>query len=139
MRGKGQFRFSYFTPKYDATVAFYRDDLQLDVLESWDRGADDRGTLFAAASGMIEVLLRSENPASFHGWDERLPQGAFMVIELPDVERTYRRAAERGLPIREELTTQPWGHRSFCLREPNGLILYMFSEAPQTLESDAGR
>jgi len=143
MRGRGEFRFSYFTPEYDATVAFYRDDLQLVVVESWDRSADDRGTLFAAASGLIEVLLRSKNPATFHGWDDRPPQGAFMVIEVPDVEQTYQRAVERRLSIQEGLTTQPWGHRSFCVREPNGLTLYMFSEvqraAPHRFEPDEGR
>ena len=128
MTGKGQFRFSYFTRDYEATVSFYRDDLELPVLESWNRSADDRGTLFAAASGVIEVVFRPENPASFHGWDDRPPQGAFMAIEVPNVEQAYRRATERNLPIREALATQPWGHRSFCLREPNGLIIYMFSE-----------
>jgi hypothetical protein len=75
MIGKGQFRFSYFTGEYEATVSFYRDDLQFAVLESWDRSADDRGTLFAAASGIIEVLFRPENKASFHGWDDRPPSG----------------------------------------------------------------
>jgi len=127
MIGRGQFRFSYFTRDYEATVSFYRDDLEFPVLESWDRSADDRGTLFAAASGVIEVLFRADNPASFHGWDDRPPQGAFMAIEVPNVEQLYRRAAVRHLPIRDELTTQPWGHRSFCLREPNGLVIYMFS------------
>ena len=39
---KGQFRFSYFTPEYGATVAFYGDGLGLPILESWDRGLDDR-------------------------------------------------------------------------------------------------
>ena len=127
MIGKGQFRFSYFTPQYEATVSFYREDLELPIVESWDRNADDRGTLFAAASGIIEVVFRPVNPASFHGWDDRPPQGAFIVIEVPHVEQTYRLATERQLSIREELTTQPWGHRSFCLREPNGLIIYVFS------------
>jgi catechol 2,3-dioxygenase-like lactoylglutathione lyase family enzyme len=132
MNGKGQFRFSYFTRDYLATVSFYRDDLELPIIESWDRGPDDRGTLFGAASGIIEVVFRPENPASFHGWDDRPPQGAFMAIEVPDVEQAYRRAKERRLAIREELTTQPWGHRSFCLREPNGLIIYLFSEVQRT-------
>lgn len=128
MVSSGQFRFAYFTPEYDATVAFYRDDLQLTVIESWDRDADDRGTLFAAASGFIEVLSRPKSGASSHLWDDRPPQGAFMVIEVPDIEQAYRRAVARRLPIRQELTTQPWGHRGFCLQEPNGLTLYMFSE-----------
>ena len=128
MIGKGQFRFSYFTRDYGATIAFYRDGLELPVVESWDRNPDDRGTLFAAASGIIEVVFRPDDPAAFHGWDDRPPQGAFMAIEVPDVERAYRRATERHLSIWEALTTQAWGHRSFCLREPNGLIIYLFSD-----------
>jgi uncharacterized glyoxalase superfamily protein PhnB len=51
-----------------------------------------------------------------------------MVIEVEDVEQTYRRAIEKGLPIQERLTTQAWGHRMFCVREPNGLTLCFFTE-----------
>ncbi len=130
---KGQFRFGYFTSEYDATVAFYRDDLQLAVLDSWDRSSDDRGTLFRAASGIIEVLVRPKSGASSHLWDDRPPQGAFMVIEVADVEQTYRRVAERRLSVQQDLTTQPWGHRSFCVREPNGLTLYLFSETGEAV------
>ncbi len=33
----GQFRFAYFTPDYDSTVAFYRDGLEfpVEVASSW--------------------------------------------------------------------------------------------------------
>jgi catechol 2,3-dioxygenase-like lactoylglutathione lyase family enzyme len=125
---RGQFRFAYFTLDYDATVAFYRDGLDLPVLESWDRGTDDRGALFAAGSGIIEVLVRPMSAGSPHVWDDRSPQGAFMVIEVGDVEQTYRRTIEKGLPIQQHLTTQAWGHKSFCVREPNGLTVYFFTE-----------
>ena len=124
---KGQFRFSYFTPEYGATVAFYGDGLGLPILESWDRGLDDRGTLFTAASGVIEVLARPTATEPSHFYDYRPPQGAFMVIEVDDVDAEYRRAVERRLSIRQELADQEWGHRSFCLVEPNGLVLYLFS------------
>ena len=43
---EGEFRFSYFTREYEATVAFYRDGMALPVVGSWDRGSEDRGTLF---------------------------------------------------------------------------------------------
>ena len=128
MVSSGQFRFSYLTPDYDSTVAFYRDGLDLPVLESWDRDVDDRGALFAAASGIIEVLARPKTGDAFHFWDERPPQGVFMVIEVEDVEQTYGRAVEKGLAIQQHLTTQTWGHRSFCVREPNGLTLYFFTQ-----------
>ena len=55
-----------------------------------------------------------------------------MVIEVGDVEERYRRAFQKGLPIQENLTIQEWGHRSFCVREPNGLTLYFFSEIRDT-------
>jgi catechol 2,3-dioxygenase-like lactoylglutathione lyase family enzyme len=128
MMRKGQFRFAYFTPAYEVTVAFYRDALELPVIETWDRHPDDRGTLFGAASGMIEVLAFPRSGAASHLWDARPPQGAFMVIEVDQVEDRYRRAVDKGLPITQALTDQVWGHRSFCAREPNGLTLYFFSE-----------
>ena len=124
----GQFRFAYFTPKYEETVAFYRQGLELPTIGAWERTPDDRGTLFAAASGVIEVLALPTNAQSDHLWDGRPPQGAFMVIEVDQVESLYQRAVERGLPIQHELKDQRWGHRSFCIREPNGLTLNFFCE-----------
>jgi catechol 2,3-dioxygenase-like lactoylglutathione lyase family enzyme len=126
----GQFRFCYFTPKYEETVAFYRDALEFPLLESWDRSRDDRGSLFKAADGIIEVIVKPQGPVD-HLWDERPPQGASMVIEVDDVADQYRRAAAKKLTITQPLTDQSWGHRSFCVREPNGLTLYFFSELPK--------
>jgi catechol 2,3-dioxygenase-like lactoylglutathione lyase family enzyme len=122
-----QFRFCYFTLEYEKTLAFYRDGLGLPLVDSWDRSPDDRGSLFAAASGLIEVIVRPTGPSS-HLWDERPPQGASMVIEVPDVDAVHRRALDRGLPVTQAPTNQSWGHRSFCVREPNGLTIYFFSE-----------
>ena len=123
-----QFRFAYFTPRYEETLAFYRDGLELPAIETWDRTPDDRGTLFGAASGVIEVLALPDSGQSDHLWDGRPPQGAFMVIEADHVESLYQCAVERGLPIQEALKEQPWGHRGFCVRDPNGLTIYFFSE-----------
>ncbi len=39
---EGQFRFAFFTPAYDATVAFYRDGLELPIFE--DVGSQSRGS-----------------------------------------------------------------------------------------------
>lgn len=125
---EGQFRFAYFTLDYESTVAFYRDGLELPVIETWDRNPDDRGTLFGAASGMIEVLALPKSGESSHLWDDRPPQGAFMVIEMDQLEARYQRAVEKGLPIKQKLKDQDWGHRSFCVCDPNGLTLYFFRE-----------
>jgi catechol 2,3-dioxygenase-like lactoylglutathione lyase family enzyme len=124
----GQFRFAYFTPHYDATIAFYRDGLELPVVEAWDRAPDDRGTIFGAASGLIEVLALPQGGHSDHLFDARPPQGAFMVMEVNDVADCFRRVREKGLDIQQDLKDQDWGHRNFCVRDPNGLTIYIFSE-----------
>jgi catechol 2,3-dioxygenase-like lactoylglutathione lyase family enzyme len=123
-----EFRFTYFTAAYDDTVAFYRDGLGLPILDCWDREGDDRGTAFGVASGMIEVLDRPASPDAEHLFDPRPPQGAFMVIEIDDVDGFHDRLAARGLPIERGVQDQSWGHRSLLIREPNGLVLYFFSE-----------
>jgi uncharacterized glyoxalase superfamily protein PhnB len=52
-----------------------------------------------------------------------------MVIEVDQLEAQYQRAVARGLPIKQELTDQSWGHRSFCVCDPNGLTLYFFRKS----------
>jgi hypothetical protein len=50
-----------------------------------------------------------------------------MVIQAADVDELHRRALDKNLPIQQAPILQPWGHRTFCLREPNGLTLYFFT------------
>jgi catechol 2,3-dioxygenase-like lactoylglutathione lyase family enzyme len=126
MSAQHEFRFAYFTSDYDATVRFYRDGLELPLINDWDRGPGDKGSVFGAAAGLIEVLARPDEGKTSHMLDERPPQGAFMVIEVENVEEDYRRAVKKDLPIAKSLKDQPWGHRNFCLTEPGGLVLYFY-------------
>jgi uncharacterized glyoxalase superfamily protein PhnB len=77
---------------------------------------------------MIEVLASPSSGTPDHLFDARSPQGAFMVIEVDRVDVIYQRVLDRRLPIQQALTQQTWGHLSFCVREPNGLTLYLFNE-----------
>ncbi len=49
-------------------------------------------------------------------------------IETDDVDAWYRRVLEKGLPVKEPLTDQKWGHRSFRLVDPDGIELFVFSK-----------
>jgi uncharacterized glyoxalase superfamily protein PhnB len=44
-------------------------------------------------------------------------------LEVADVDREYARL--KGLQVEwvQELTTQPWGHRAFYVRDPDGNVL----------------
>jgi uncharacterized glyoxalase superfamily protein PhnB len=51
-----------------------------------------------------------------------------MVIEVDQLDAHYQGAIAKGLPIKEPPKDQSWGHRSFCVCDPNGLVLYLFRE-----------
>jgi uncharacterized glyoxalase superfamily protein PhnB len=122
-----QFRCAYATDKYEETVEFYHHGLGLEIAESWDRSTSDKGTLFTAATGIIEVVKRSLDES--HGeWVNHQPQGFTIVVEAEDVDRFYKQISGRGINITEGLTNQKWGHRSFRVSDPNGVSLYFFSE-----------
>ena len=129
MTTRGRFRCSFAAQDYDASVAFYREGLELEVIGSWDRGPGDRGTLFRAASGIIEVLTLPERPDVDGTLGDYVPpQGISVMIETEDVSGYYRRCEEKGLAAKEPLADQPWGHRRFVLTDPDRLRLYFFSE-----------
>jgi catechol 2,3-dioxygenase-like lactoylglutathione lyase family enzyme len=125
----GEFRAAYFARDYEASVAFYRDGLELPVVESWDRGPDDRGTMFEAGGGRIEILALPADPDPESAWDHRPPQGVILVVERDEVDELFARVEARGVEIAEPLETQPWGHRSFVARDPEGMSVYLFTGA----------
>jgi catechol 2,3-dioxygenase-like lactoylglutathione lyase family enzyme len=117
----GEFRLIFRVKAYEPSIAFYREGLELMIAHSWDRGADQRGTIFQAASGQIEILAL---PA---GRDYVPPQGLEIAYEVDDVDAWYRRIQQKGLPIESELTDKPWGHRSFSVTDPDGVKVVLYS------------
>lgn len=113
-----EFRFYYFTRRYDETVAFYRDVLQLQVHRRWDHGPEARGTIFRApnGSGLIEIEAGSGMPALTGGF----------YIEVPDLEAWYARVTGAGAPIVQELRTTSYGHRHFKTVDPSGIEIGFF-------------
>ena len=57
------------------------------------------------------------------GLDYRSPQGTFAVIQVWEIDELFLRLKSIGVPFEQEITDQPWGHRSFSVIEPNGLVL----------------
>lgn len=129
MTQAGTFRFTYFTDLYEETFAFYRDLLQWELSHDWDRGAYDKGAVFHIGKGSIEFLIRPETEADHYiGLDYRRPQGVFTGIQVWNIDELYEAYKQRGVPFHHDLIDQPWGHRSFYVQEPNGLILGFYQE-----------
>lgn len=124
----GKFRFTYFSEHYQKTYRFYHKTLGLTLAHDWDRNEHDKGALFEAGKGLIEILHKSDSKAQNAGLDYRSPQGVFMCIQVFDIDERYQRYKELGLAFKQEITDQSWGHRSFSVIEPNGLVLFFFEE-----------
>lgn len=113
-----EFRYYYFTPLYDEAVAFYRDLLGLEVVNAWDRGPDQRGTVFLSPNG-VGLLEVEAGEASG-------PAGG-IYMEMDDVDAWYAELTSRGVPVSQELGDTSYGHRQFWIVDPAGLEIGFFS------------
>ena len=126
---KGKFRFTYFTSKYEETYDFYKKKLEFSLGHSWDRNENDKGALFEIGEGLIEILHRPNDEENKNqGLDYRAPQGVFMCIQIWDIDELYDTFIVKKIPFKQEIINQTWGHRSFSIVEPNGLVLFFYQE-----------
>ena len=113
-----EFRFYFFTPKYDETVAFYRDVLQLNVDRSWDRSDQDRGTVFVSpnGTGLIEIEQGDKLPNIYGGF----------YIEVDDIHGWYAQVTAAGATIQKSLGVTDYGHLNFKVVDPSGIEVGFF-------------
>lgn len=126
---KGKFRFTYFTNKYKETCHFYINKLGFGLEHSWDRNEEDKGALFSVGEGLIEIMHRSSDEGNrISGLDYREAQGVFMCIQVWDVDELYKKLKSLNIPFKQDIVNQSWGHRSFSIIEPNGLIIFFYQD-----------
>jgi predicted enzyme related to lactoylglutathione lyase len=113
-----EFRFYYFTSLYHETVLFYKNVLELKEMRSWDRGTNNRGTIFYSpnGTGLIEIEEGDKTPVI---------QGA-LYIEVQDVDEWYRQLSKHPVKIIQPLMDTSYGHRSFKIEDPNKLEIGLF-------------
>lgn len=115
-----EFRFSFFTQKFKETIEFYKDILQLPVVDHWNRGFNDSGYLFKAASGHMVVLQSATKQV------EPL-MDAVLLIQVEDLDKQYDFCKENGVEIVQEIQKREWGDRDFKIIDPNRLVLGFYS------------
>ena len=126
--GKGQFRCCFYTKKFEETLGYYREGLGFLIAESWNRDEGDKGVVFHAASGMIEFLVMPKDKKGMFSWGKDKPKGMMLVIEVENIDEFYKQVKRRKLEIADKIRNRKWGHRTFMLRDPNGVELYFFEE-----------
>jgi lactoylglutathione lyase len=113
----GQFRLMFTAKNYDKSVEFYREGLGLQLDHDWDEGPGDKGSVFKAGGGMVEVFA----PAPEAAYEP--PRGVSMLIQIDDADEWLQLAEARGLSVVEGPTTQPYGQRTLRLSDPDGVMV----------------
>ena len=54
-------------------------------------------------------------------------QSVLIEFEVEDVDREYTRLKALPMEWVQEVTTQPWGHRAFYVRDPDGNVLNVYT------------
>jgi catechol 2,3-dioxygenase-like lactoylglutathione lyase family enzyme len=119
------FRVIFRASDYEASVAFYRETLGLQVDRAWDRGPTQKGTIFVAGTGFVEVLAMDEA--------HEPPQGIELYVPVADVDAFAEELRAQDIALYSELTDKPWGHRTVSVLDPDGVRVIAYSEIEPSL------
>ncbi len=62
------------------------------------------------------------------------PSGLTYNISVADVDAEYKRLAAEGVTPVMPIEDHPWGDRGFAILDPNGVMLYLYSDRKPTEE-----
>jgi len=62
------------------------------------------------------------------------PAGLTYNFQVADVDAEYRTLTGTGLTPIMPIEDHPWGDRGFAVQDPNGVVLYLYSEREAALE-----
>ncbi len=95
----------------DAARHFYMDYLGLST-EEFNLGWAARYT--SPETGVsVQLVTR----------DATAPEDAVISVLTEDIDAAYAEAQQHGYEIVHPLTTEPWGHRRFFVRAPDGTVI----------------
>ena len=97
--------------RVETAKTFYTDYLGLGT-EEFNLGWVAR---YAAVDTAADVQLVTR--------DATAPEDAVISVLTEDIEGAYEEAQRLGYEIVHPLTTEPWGHRRFLVRAPDGNVI----------------
>ncbi|HET6650807.1 MAG TPA: VOC family protein [Candidatus Limnocylindria bacterium] len=108
------------TAAFDASLAFYRDVIGLEVVEEWT-DAGHGATLSAGGPARVELIDLPERAQRVN------TDSLFIGLQVSAIEGIHERAAAAGVEIVREPADRPWGGRGLVIRDPNGVALNVYT------------
>ena len=103
----------------DRSLEFYRDQVGLPVLTSWDR-TDGAGHLLDTGAGVIELVGKTPGNAARGGWDFIMPVAKYeILLEVDNAQAAYDAFKAKGLSPLGPPTPTSWGAIAFTVLDPD--------------------
>lgn len=122
-----EFRFAFFARDFDRSVSFYRDTLRMDYLSGWDR-ADGKGALLSAGGTAVVEIYGPAEGKTYDGPPPVALNLALRVATRAEVDSWHVRLVAAGANVAEPPVDRLWGHRSFVVRDPDGIPIHIYCE-----------
>ena len=107
------------TAAFDASLAFYREVIGLEVVEEWT-DAGHGAVLSAGGPARVELIDLPERA--------RIEtESLFIGLQVGAIDGLYQRASAAGHEIIREPADRPWGGRGFVVRDPNGVAINIYT------------
>jgi catechol 2,3-dioxygenase-like lactoylglutathione lyase family enzyme len=116
-----------FSPRdFERGLQFYHDWLGLELIRQWSRSTG-KGALLRAADGAEVELV---NPPQGEAYDGPAPANVRLLFEVDSADEEYERLSKYPLTVVEPPTDRAWGHRSFRVRDPDGVVVTLYHHIP---------
>jgi uncharacterized glyoxalase superfamily protein PhnB len=90
-------------------------------------GKDGAMDFCSVLLGEAQVMFTRGRPAAAVG--ETQPVEIYLEVE--DVDALHGRLQKKGVPIVEPLTMQWWGDRTFKVKDPNGYVIWFYTNVAE--------
>jgi catechol 2,3-dioxygenase-like lactoylglutathione lyase family enzyme len=113
----------------DASLAFYRDALGLELRNEVNQGGFRWLTLTPPSQPDIEIVLSEARagrpPVDGEALEVLVTKGSLMgaIFRTPDLDATFEKVRASGAEVMQEPTDQPWGVRDCAFRDPSGNMI----------------
>jgi len=117
-------RFTIFYDVADFISArnFYHDVLQLKIRHEYDDAGHKCGAIFAVNE---HVDLEIMGPGSGNQQQRPAPENVRLKFSVANVDAFYERLQQSNAEIIEPIADKTWGERTFAVRAPDGLLIYV--------------
>ena len=117
-----------FVQVHDPDVAFYRDDLGLEVRNDVANGGFRWITVGAPSQPDVAIVLSNYvngGPTDGDAVAALLAKGALNGVHFrsDDLDATFEKVRAAGAEVVQEPTDQFWGTRDFAVRDPSGNLV----------------